>query len=76
MITPSKNTSDDPTQKAMSGMVIYLSCHHYTHIAESPGCAATVLTVSTLVALFQQYLVMFKEVSLFEHLGIRKKKDE
>lgn len=71
MISPS--TPDDPTQKAMSGMVYLFPIITILISLSLPSALPLYWTVSTIIASLQQYLIMFREVNLLEHFGIKKK---
>ncbi len=71
MLTPQK--PDDPTQKAMSGMVYLFPIITILISMSLPSALPLYWTVSTIIASLQQYLIMFKEVSVLEHIGLKRK---
>lgn len=73
LMTPS--APQDPQQQMMAKMV-YLFPLITVFISFSlPSALPLYWTASTAIAAYQQWLIMHKEVSLFEHLKIKKKND-
>lgn len=73
LMTPS--TPQDSSQQMMAKMVYLFPVITIVISLSLPSALPLYWTVSTAVAAFQQYLIMHKEVSLFEHLGIKKKNE-
>jgi len=71
LMTP--NTPQDPSQQMMAKMVYLFPIITIVISLNLPSALPLYWTVSTAIAAFQQYLIMHKEVTLFEHLGIKKK---
>ena len=74
LMTPNK--PDDATQKMMANMVFLFPVITIVISLSLPAALPLYWTVSTAIAAFQQYLVMHKEVTLFEHLGLKKSKNK
>jgi len=57
----------------MSGMVYLFPIITILISMSLPSALPLYWTVSTIIASLQQYLIMFKEVSVLEHIGLKRK---
>lgn len=71
LMTP--KTPQDPSQQLMSKMVYLFPLITVFISFTLPAALPLYWTASTAIAAYQQWLIMHKEVSLFEHLKIKKK---
>ncbi len=72
LMTPS--TPQDSQQKMMTKMVYFFPLITIFISFRLPAALPLYWTVSTAIAAFQQYLILHKEVSLLEHMRIKKTK--
>lgn len=72
LMTPS--TPQDPSQQMMAKMVYLFPLITIFISFSLPSALPLYWTASTAIAAYQQWLIMHKEVSLFEHLKIKKSK--
>lgn len=72
MLAPKK--TGDPGQKAMSQMTFLLPAITFIFALSLPAALPLYWLVTTVVAIIQQYLVMHKEVSIFETIKSKLKK--
>lgn len=72
MMTP--NTPQDPQQQMMSKMVYLFPLITVFISISLPAALPLYWTASTAIAAYQQWLIMHKEVSILEHLKIKKGK--
>lgn len=71
LMTPS--TPQDPSQQMMAKMIYLFPLITIFISISLPAALPLYWTASTAIAAYQQWLIMHKEVSLFEHLKIKKK---
>jgi len=71
MMTPKQ--PQDPTQQAMAKTIYIFPLMTVFISIGLPSALPLYWAVSTVVAAYQQWLILHKEVSLFEHLKIKKK---
>ena len=72
LMTP--NTAQDPTQKMMANMVYIFPLVTVLISLSLPAALPLYWTASTGIAAYQQWLIMNKEVTLLEHLRLKKPK--
>ncbi len=72
LMTPNK--PDDPQQKMMANMVYLFPIITIVISINLPAALPLYWTASTAVAAYQQWLIMHKEISILEHLKIKKRK--
>lgn len=73
LMTPDK--PQDAQQQMMSRMVYLFPAITVIIAIGLPAALPLYWTASTAVAAYQQYLIMHKEVTVFEHLRLKKKND-
>ena len=74
LMTPDK--TDDPQQKMMANMVYLFPVITIVIAINLPAALPLYWTASTAIAAYQQWLIMHKEVTIFEHLRIKKRKND
>jgi len=74
LMTPDK--PQDSQQQLMARMVYVFPIITVVIAIKLPAALPLYWTASTAIAAYQQWLIMHKEVSLFEHLKIKKSKKE
>jgi len=72
LMTPQK--PQDSQQRMMARMVYFFPLMTVFIAINLPAALPLYWTASTAIAAYQQWLIMHKEVSLFEHIGIKKSK--